>query len=293
MNWIAGIQQAIDYIEDNITTELDSEEIAKRAYSSCFHFQRVFGILCGYSLGDYIRYRRLTLAGMELAGSAGKIIDVALKYGYDSPESFGRAFTKFHGIKPSQARDPGANLKSFSRLSVKLALEGGQVMDYRIEAKDAFRVMEKVRSFTTKGGENLEKIPKFWAQANHDGTIRTLCTYGGCSDFAGRILGICYGDGCTGEFSYSIASGYDGATPAPAGFRIHEIPARTWAIFKCKGAMPAAIQILWRKIFTEFFPASEYIPKNDIDFEVYPDGDTASPDYESEIWIAVEKQSKQ
>lgn len=114
MGWIDGLQRAIDYIEDNLTEELDYAEIARQAYSSSFHFQRVFGILCGYTLGEYIRNRRLTLAGSELASSDGKVIDVAVKYGYDSPESFSRAFSRFHGITPSQARSRKAELKSFS-----------------------------------------------------------------------------------------------------------------------------------------------------------------------------------
>lgn len=290
MNWIAGIQHAIDYIEENITQDLDYNEIAKRAYSSSFHFQRVFGILCGYTLGEYIRARRLTLAGMELSSSDIKVIDVALKYGYDSPESFGRAFSKFHGITPSQAKIAGANLKSFSKLSVKLVMEGGHVMDYRIEEKEAFKVIEKVKTFSTKDDSNRKEIPEFWACSKNDETITTLCGYCGGSAFDGRILGICYGDGCEVEFPYSIASGYNGKTPVPDGFRVSDIPARTWAIFKCKGAMPNAIQNLWRKIYTEFFPTSDYVPKNEIDFEVYPDGGMSSPDYESEIWIAVEKQ---
>ena len=289
MNWIAGIQHAIDYIEETITQELDYDEIAKRAYSSSFHFQRVFGILCGCTLGEYIRARRLTLAGMALAASNAQVIDIALKYGYDSPESFGRAFAKFHGITPSKARVVGANLKSFSKLSVKLVLEGGHIMDYKIEAKKAFKVIEKRRLFSTKDDANLKEIPEFWASSKADGSIGTLCGYCGGSAFDSRILGICYGDGCSTEFSYSIASSYNGKTPVPEGFCINEIPARTWAIFKCKGAMPDAIQDLWRRIYTEFFPASDYMPKNDIDFEVYPDGDISSPNYESEIWIAVEK----
>lgn len=287
MSWIAGIQHAIDYIEENITQELDYGEIAKQAYSSSFHFQRVFGILCGYTLGEYIRARRLTLAAMELAASDIKVIEVALKYGYDSPESFGRAFAKFHGITPSQAKNAGANLKLFSKQSVKLVLEGGLVMDYRIEAKEAFMVIEKGKAFSTTNDSNLTEIPEFWAQSKADGTIGMLCGYCGGSEFDGQVLGICYGNGCSANYLYSIASGYNGKTPAPDGFRINTIPARTWAIFKCKGAMPEAIQTLWRRIYTEFFPASDYAPINELDFEAYPDGDMSSPDYESEVWVAV------
>ncbi len=93
MDWIQGIQRAIDFVEANIGEEMDLEKVAKQAYSSSFHFQRVFGILCGFSLGDYIRMRRLSLAGEELSRGNAKIIDIALKYGYDTPESFSRAFT--------------------------------------------------------------------------------------------------------------------------------------------------------------------------------------------------------
>ena len=135
MDWITGIQNAINYIEDHITEELDYERIAKESFSSSFHFQRVFSILCGYTLGEYIRSRRLSLAGAELAATREKVIDVAYKYGYDNPESFAKAFQKFHGITPSQARGSGVMLRSFSRLSIKVSLEGGSIMNYRIEQK--------------------------------------------------------------------------------------------------------------------------------------------------------------
>lgn len=136
MNWIDGIQKAIDYMESNITEKLDYDEIAKIACSSSYHFQRVFSILCGYTLGEYIRNRRLSIAGTELSAEKIKVIDAALKYGYDSPDSFTKAFTKFHGITPSDARKQGAQLHSFARLSIKITLEGGNSMNYRIEEKE-------------------------------------------------------------------------------------------------------------------------------------------------------------
>ena len=132
MNWAQGIQRAIDYVEANITEEICFVNVAKQAYSSSFHFQRVFGFLCGFSLGDYIRMRRLSLAGEELSKGNAKIIDIAMKYGYDTPESFSRAFTRFHGIAPSEAKH-GGKVKIFTPLSVKLTLTGGSKMDYRIE----------------------------------------------------------------------------------------------------------------------------------------------------------------
>ena len=140
MDWISGIQKAVDYVEAHITEDLDYNKIAKQAYSSPFHFQRIFSILCGYTLGDYIRMRRLTLAGNELASTNEKVLDIAVKYGYDTQESFSRAFTRFHGVSPSQVRN-GANLKSFSRLFVKLTMDGGHMTDYRIEIQDAFPIV--------------------------------------------------------------------------------------------------------------------------------------------------------
>ena len=135
MDWIAGLQNALDYIEDHLTEPIDYEAVAAQSFCSSYHFQRLFSLLCGCTLGEYIRDRRLSLAGMELAAGDAKVIDVALKYGYDSPDSFARAFRKFHGILPSQARRPGSKLRSCSRLAPKFSLEGGAQMEYRIEKK--------------------------------------------------------------------------------------------------------------------------------------------------------------
>ena len=132
MDWISGIQRAIDYTEAHLTDEIDYEAVAREAASSVFHFQRMFSMLLGYTLGDYIRMRRLSLAADELYRTGDKIIDIAFRYGYDTPESFTRAFTRFHGITPTEARR-GGNIKSFTRLSVKLILDGGNLMNYRIE----------------------------------------------------------------------------------------------------------------------------------------------------------------
>jgi len=161
MDWITGIQNAINYIEDHITDELDYGQIAEECFSSSFHFQRVFSILCGYTLGEYIRNRRLTLAGTELANTRGKVIDVAYKYGYDNPESFSKAFQKFHGITPSQARGSGVMLKSFSRLSIKVSLEGGSIMNYRIEEKPAMLLTGYKRRFTGSPNDKQEQDHNF------------------------------------------------------------------------------------------------------------------------------------
>lgn len=159
MDWIAGIQNAINYVEDHITEELDYADIAKAAACSSYNFQRIFGLLCGFSLGEYIRNRRLTLAGRELSLANAKVIDVALRYGYESPESFSRAFAKFHGITPSDAKKSGAMLKSFSRLSVQIILKGGNIMDHRVADKKQLQDMNGAK-ITVAG--NVNKIICLW-----------------------------------------------------------------------------------------------------------------------------------
>lgn len=162
MEWITGIQRAIDYIEDHLDTQIDYEQAAKESFSSPYHFQRVFSILSGYTLGEYIRNRRLSLAGAELATGKEKIIDIAAKYGYESPDAFARAFQKFHGLTPSQARSSGARLKNFSRLSFKITLEGGSIMNYKIVEKEAMVLTGFKRRFTGTPEQRGNQDMDFW-----------------------------------------------------------------------------------------------------------------------------------
>lgn len=289
MEWIAGIQRAINYVEDHITDELDYADIAKEAACSSFYFQRIFSILCGISLGEYIRNRRLTLAGSELSSTDGKVIDVALKYGYESPESFTRAFVKFHGITPSEAKKDGSMLKSFSRLSVQIILKGGTVMNYKVVEKEAFKIIEKVETHSGVDSANPDTLPEFWDRSRRDGTLQKLLELGNDKTY---LFGVCYGGGSADDksFDYSIAIACDEDCEIPEGFRMNEIPARTWVVFECRGAMPRAIQELWHRICAEFFPPSDYQPTYEMDIEAYTDGDMSAPDYKSEIWVPVKKQ---
>ena len=192
MNWIQGIQRAIDYVEANITEEIDYEEVSKQAYSSSFHFQRVFGILCGFSLGDYIRMRRLSLAGEELSKGNANIIDIAMKYGYDTSEGFSRAFTRFHGIAPNEAKH-GGKVKIFTPLSVKMVLTGGSKMDYRIEKRDAFEVVCKRKSVSKPQSANATTdITALWQEYGVDGTIGKLISYIPENPVMKGLLGICF-----------------------------------------------------------------------------------------------------
>lgn len=286
MDWVTGIQNAVDYIEAHITDELDYGEAAKQAACSPFYFQRIFGILCGIPLGEYIRSRRLTLAGSELAAGKIKVIDAALKYGYDSPESFTRAFVRFHGITPSEAKKDGGRLKSFSRVSVQIILKGGSMMDYKIVKKEAFPVLERMEVQSIDDSRNRNTIPEFWVRARADGTVAALLRQ---TPDRSAVYGVCYNNEPTDHktFEYSIAARYGGGE-VPAGFRVTEIPERTWAVFPCRGAMPNAIQETWHKICAEFFPASGYRPTYEMNIEAYSAGDMTQADYKSEIWVPVE-----
>lgn len=288
MDWVTGIQRAIDYIEAHITEKTDYRKIAQEAACSDFYFQRIFGILCGISLGEYIRNRRLSLAGSELSRTESTVIDVALKYGYESPESFARAFVKFHGITPSEAKKDGSRLKSFSPFSVQIILKGGHEMNYRIVEKEAFTVIEKREQHSIIDEQNKNTIPEFWTRAHRDGTIDKLLR---ATPDQTYLFGICYGSNLTDAqtFDYSIGALWDGEVEVPEGFQIAEIPPRTWAVFETQGAMPDAIQNLWHNICAEFFPTAAWQPTYEMDIEAYPAGDMSAADYHSEIWVPVVK----
>lgn len=285
MEWLTRMKDALEYMESNMDDTLNIEEIAKVACSSSFHFQRMFHMLTGVTIADYIRKRRLTLAAQELTISNAKVIDVALKYGYDSPESFAKAFRKAHGITPSAARGQGVQLKAFPRLSFHLSLKGDQEMDYKIIERDSFTVIGKSLQVTCKDGENLRRIPQFWQEVNEDGTSDKLIEIGGGKD----ILGICKQmEPANENFFYWIAV-ESGPESNPQGFETTVIPAATWAVFTSIGAMPHAIQNVWKRIFEEWFPSTGYEHTGGPDFELYPPGDPGAEDYRCEVWIPVMK----
>ena len=291
MDWITGIQRALDYTEAHLTEEIDYEAVAKQAYSSTFHFQRMFSMLCGFSLGDYIRMRRLTRAAEDLLRTGDKIIDIALKYGYDTPESFSRAFQRFHGITPTEARR-GGTIKSFFRLSVKLILSGGSAMDYRIEKKDALKMICKKKQVTKPQGDTAtEDISAFWNECGKNGTIEAICKYARFDHLNG-VLGVCFsGEMTDSGFPYGIGAEYSGAALGGEGLELVEIPAHTYAVFQCKGQMPDAFQKTYQQICTEFFPQSNYEYGSGVELEVYPSADVSNPDYTCEIGIAVKEKN--
>lgn len=289
MEWISGIQRAIDYIEEHLTDEIDFEAAAREAYSSSFHFQRVFSILCGITLGDYVRMRRLALAASDIVNTDEKVIEIAMKYGYDSPESFTRAFTRFHGVTPSEAKR-GAVVKSFSRLSVKLTLTGGTTMDYRIEKMKGFQIICKKKQVTKpENATATADISAFWDECNADGSIAKLCSYLPKEPRLKGLLGMCFSfDMEANKFPYGIGVEYDGRPITDEGLEVVDVLESTFVVFECRGKMPEIFSETYKKIVTEFFPQNpRYEYGRSVELEVYPSDDIDNPNYYCEIWIAV------
>ncbi|WP_066074291.1 AraC family transcriptional regulator [Neobacillus soli] len=285
MGWVESLQRAIDYMEEHLLDDLSMEDIAKQAHVSEFHFQRTFTILTDISVGEYLRRRRLTLAAQELSNTGCRIIDIALKYGYDTPEAFSKAFRRQHGLTPSQARNNTGKLKSYNRLSIQVTLKGAEPMKYKIVEKESFHVVGVKREFSCVNGENLAGIPKMWDDVHVDGTNDLLFSLNN-GEMKG-VIGVCVDkrDIQSQLMDYWIATEHDGATPV--GLSELELPASKWGVFEVHGPMPDAIQKVWKQIFSEWFPSSHYEHAGTPELEVYSDGNPSSPDYYSEIWIPL------
>ncbi|SFT04632.1 AraC family transcriptional regulator [Marininema halotolerans] len=285
MGWIESLQRAIDYMEDHLLEDITIERIAAQANVSPYHFQRTFNVLTDISIGEYLRRRRLTLAAKELTHTSCKIIDLAYKYGYDTPEAFSKAFRRHHGITPRDARKGTGKLTSYNRLVIQVHLKGADPVKHRIVEKEAFDAVGMKRTFSLVNEENLSEIPEFWNDVHEDGTDNRLFQLN--NGHIEGILGICVN--CEPEkgqtMDYWIATNYMGETPD--NLAKISIPASKWVVFEVVGPMPTAMQKTWKQIFSEWFPASDYQHAGIPELEVYSDKDPFSPDYYSEIWIPI------
>lgn len=284
MEWLNRLNRAIDYIEKNLLSEVNVNVAAREAASSVFHFQRSFMMLTGVTVYEYVRRRRLTLAAQELALTDGiKVIDVALKYGYETPEAFTKAFSRLHGLPPSQVKQKGVNLKAFPRITFTLSIKGVVAMNYRIVERDSFKLAGKSLKVSCTEGENFRAIPAFWNQCNNDGTSEKICAINPHKP----MLGVCMNDFNKemNTFTYLIAVDPEGKEVQ--GFETHEVPASAWAVFESRGSMPTAIQDVWNRIYSEWFPATGYEHAGLPEIEVYYEGDTCSKDYFCEVWIPI------
>lgn len=286
MEWIDRLNQSITYIENNLDKEISYEEASRVACCSTFHFQRMFSYIAGVSLSEYIRRRRMTKAAYELQNSGIKICDLAEKYGYDSPTSFSRAFQGIHTISPSAAREKGSVITSYQPISFSLTIKGDKEMKYRLEEKSAFRIVGTKIHMEMDIDECFAKVPQFWGECYQNGMSEKIAQLINQSPYG--LLGISTCMGGT-DLDYYIAASTD--KPIIENTNEYTVPACTWAIFECVGAMTNAIELqdLQRRIVTEWLPNSGYEYANAPDIELYPAGDITSPEYAVEIWLPISK----
>lgn len=305
MNWTTGLQKAIDYIEEHLTDEIDYEAVAAQSFSSSYHFQRVFGILCGYTLGEYIRNRRLSLAGSELATTDIKVIDVALKYGYESPDSFAKAFKQFHGVLPSQAKNSGITLKSFAPLVLKISLEGGTAMNYRIEEKPEMILTGYKAHFTgvpygkdredQEGKLFITTRAKQWLLRGAKGatgeTGTDICLVTNVSDDGYDFYYVAELDKYERDNMYNTeVTGFE--YMHEFGFENIIVPKQTYAIFTTeKQAYPVNDYMDIRKrIVSEWLPANPYEIKDAPEISVYHWFPKSKKEERYiEIWLPIDK----
>lgn len=288
MDGLKQLNLAMRYIEENLTEEIDLQQAARLACCSEYHFKRMFSFLSGYSLGEYIRLRRLTLAGLELSDSSIKIIDAAVKYGYDSADSFARAFQAFHGLTPSEARRSGAALKAIPPMTFQLTIKGGTAMQYRIEDKQAFSIVgikkritllfEGENSQVTSLGQSLTQ--KDIAELKALSNIEPQGMLSVSANFAERVA-----EGSELDQYLGVAT-----TQQPdARWEVLPVAASTWAVFTIVGPFPKTVQDTWAQIYAEWLPGSGYELTGGPEMLWNESPDTSNPQYKSEIWIPVAK----
>ncbi len=280
MEWVERLNETMKYMEEHLTEEIDYEQLGKTACCSAYHFQRMFAYMAGVPLAEYIRRRKMSLAAVDLQGGTMKIIDVAEKYGYHSPTAFNRAFQSVHGIAPSAVREEGVTVKSFPPISFQVMVKGAEEMEYRIETKEAFRVVGVSAPLDRQIENNFKVVPQMWQEASRNGTVGKLA---GMMDVEPKgLLGVsACGDEEDWKYFIAVAS-----TKDRGAFEEYEIPAATWAVFPGAGTN-ISIQELEQRIVMEWLPASGYEYGNAPDIEVYLNPDPQNAVFE--VWIPVVK----
>ncbi|MCH4888471.1 AraC family transcriptional regulator [Acidaminobacter sp. JC074] len=284
MEWLDRFNKALGYIDENLENDISPEHLSQIASCSVFHFNRMFSYIVGMPLSQYIRNRKMTVASFDLQTTDIKIIDIALKYGYESPTAFNRAFKSVHGIAPSKARKKGIQLTAFPPMSLTLHIKGEEKMNYKIESKDAFRVVGVSKHYEMNLEENFKEVPKFWQKTMITGKIPKILKLNDMEPKA--LLGV---STCMNgkDFDYYIASA--SSLEKPSKFSEFTVPSCTWGIFECVGPLPNSIQDLQKRIVTEWLPTSGYEYADAPDIEVYFEGDQKSADYVCEVWIPLVK----
>lgn len=290
MEWLTCLKNAIDYMEDNLLDIRSPEEVADHVHMSCMYLQNGFRVISGYSLGEYMRNRKLYLAAVELRNTSEPIIDIALKYGYETPASFDKAFVRFHGVTPMDVRKSRGNIKTFMRLRISIEVQGGSNMEFRIEKKDSIKVVGFQKTFEAE--TSYQEVPKFWDEciskyASHlmkgEAPVGEMEEYV-CTHHIGEF-GVCIDDiGEAGKFDYMIA-GYYQEDDIPENMVVREIPGGEWAVFDCT---MATLQDTNTKVWKEWIPANgEYELAGQYNIEWYSPEGEPGPQQKCQLWFPV------
>ncbi len=299
MEWTEALNRTIAFAESHLRERLTVADLAKAAGISAFHLQRGFRIITGFSLGEYVRNRRLYCAAREIAETNRSILDIALDFQYETAESFTKAFSRFHGSTPSQVRGAGAKksallIAPFLPLTISIQVTGGSSMDYAVAAVKGFTVIGFEREFPTE--DSYTRIPKFWDEISDQYFSRL---WGGKTPetpqekavMAHGIgeFGICIDGADDSTFRYLIAGAYKGGD-VPEGMTTFDVPAGDWAKFRAVGPLPGSLQAVNTRVFKEWLPGNpDWEAAGHYNIEWYSTGDPDSPDYRSEIWLPVRR----
>jgi AraC family transcriptional regulator len=287
MDSLKNMNDALRYIEENLTEEINFEKVAQRAYCSEYHFKRMFSFLAGIPLSEYIRRRRLTLAALELQNSDVKVIDIAMKYGYSSPDSFTRVFQKMHGVTPSQVS--GHSLKAFPPMTFQLSIRGGNEMNYRIVKKEPFSIVGIMKRVPIIFNGVNPEIADMWQSLDED-MIKRFKSMSNVEPQGLISASVNFSEGRMeekGELDHYIGAAT--TEECPDGLSKLEVPDLTWAVFEAVGPFPDTLQQVWGRIYSEWFPSSSYEQAEGPEMLWNESKDVGSNAFRSEIWIPVRK----
>lgn len=295
MEWLTSIRKAIDYMENHLGDDISAQNVADQVYLSPFILQKGFSLMTGYGIGEYIRNRRLYQAALDLQKTDDRIIDIALRYCYETPESFTKAFSRFHGYTPTQVRS-GAPVNVFVPLTINISIKGGNLMDYKITPLFPFKVIGFQKEFDME--TSYTEIPKFWDEICSKYAANVYAGNEPANPFEKAIVdncigeyGVCIDDLGGNKFRYLIAGKYTGGD-VPEGMVLYEFPRNDWAVFNCIGPNPQALQSVNTAIFRDWLPGNpDYELCGNATVEWYDcvNGEQSDPDYHSAIWIPVKK----
>ena len=295
MEWLTSIRGAVSFMETYLRDDIGLEDVARAVNLSPFFLQRGFSLMTGVGVGEYLRNRRLYEAALDLQKTGERVIDIALKYGYETPESFARAFARFHGATPTQVRE-GAAIRPFLPLIIHLSIQGGSQMDYKITPMFPFKVIGFQRAFDYE--TSYAEIPRFWDEICEKYANNVYAGNAPANPYEQALVdncigeyGVCIDDMDGGKFRYLIAGKYTGG-PVPEGMVLYEFPRGEWAVFNCVGPNPQTLQSVNTRIFREWLPGNpDYELSGTATVEWYDciNGEPTDPDYHSAIWVPVKR----